>query len=130
MNSFNHYAYGAIGDWMYRVSAGIETMGPGYKHIVIQPHPTQKLEYSKASFESSYGTISSGWEKKDGKVIVKVSIPVNTTATIILPATNQEKVTESGKPLSQNAYLKDIMAADNNLSMQAGSGDYVFEINN
>src|SRR5664280_1412849 len=130
MNSFNHYAYGAIGDWMYRVSAGIETMGPGYKHIVIQPHPTQKLEYSKASFESSYGTISSGWEKKDGKVIVKVSIPVNTTATIILPATNQEKVTESGKQLSQNAYLKDIKAADNNLSMQAGSGDYVFEINN
>ena len=130
MNSFNHYAYGAIGDWMYRVSAGIETMGPGYKHIVIQPHPTQKLEYSKASFESSYGTISSGWEKKDGKVIVKVSIPVNTTATIILPATIQEKVTESGKPLSQNAYLKDIKAADKNLSMQAGSGDYVFEINN
>jgi alpha-L-rhamnosidase len=128
MNSFNHYAYGAIGDWMYRVSAGIETMGPGYKHIVIQPHPTQKLEYSKASFESSYGTISSGWEKKDGKVIVKVSIPVNTTATIILPATIQEKVTESGKPLSQNVYLKDIKAADKNLSMQAGSGDYVFEI--
>jgi alpha-L-rhamnosidase len=128
MNSFNHYAYGAIGDWMYRVSAGIETMGPGYKHIVIQPHPTQKLEYSKASFESSYGTISSGWEKKDGKVIVKVSIPVNTIATIILPATTQEKVTESGKPLSQNVYLKDIKAADKNLSMQAGSGDYVFEI--
>ena len=43
MNSFNHYAYGAIGDWMYRVSAGIETMGPGYKHIIIQPHPTKKL---------------------------------------------------------------------------------------
>ena len=128
MNSFNHYAYGAIGDWMYRVSAGIETMGPGYKHIVIQPHPTQKLEYSKASFESSYGTISSGWEKKDGKVIVTVSIPVNTTASIILPATNQEKVTESGNPLSQNAYLKDIKAADKSLSMQAGSGEYSFEI--
>jgi alpha-L-rhamnosidase len=128
MNSFNHYAYGAIGDWMYRVSAGIETMGPGYKHIVIQPHPTQKLEYSKASFESSYGTISSGWEKKDGKVIVKVSIPVNTTATIILPATTQEKVTESGNPLSQNAYLKDIKEADQNIMMQTGSGEYSFEI--
>jgi len=67
-------------------------------------------------------------KKKDGKVIVKVSIPVNTIATIILPATTQEKVTESGKPLSQNVYLKDIKAADKNLSMQAGSGDYVFEI--
>ena len=71
MNSFNHYAYGAIGDWMYRVSAGIETMRAGYKHIVIQPHPTKKLNYSKASFESSYGTIASGWERKEGKIIVR-----------------------------------------------------------
>ena len=67
MNSFNHYAYGAIGDWMYRVSAGIETMGPGYKHVIIQPHPTTKLTYSKASFEGPYGTIASGWENKNGK---------------------------------------------------------------
>ena len=68
MNSFNHYAYGAIGDWMYRVSAGIETIGPGYKHILIQPHLSTRLNYAKASFESSYGTISSGWERKEGKV--------------------------------------------------------------
>ena len=45
MNSFNHYAYGAIGDWMYRVSAGIEILSPGYKHIAIQPHPTKRLQY-------------------------------------------------------------------------------------
>jgi alpha-L-rhamnosidase len=128
MNSFNHYAYGAIGDWMYRVSAGIETMGPGYKHIIIQPHPTKKLTYARASFESSYGTIVSGWEKKNGKIIVKIRIPVNTTAKIILPATSQDKVIENGKALSQNIYLKDIKASDNKLSMQAGSGEYVFEI--
>ena len=85
MNSFNHYAYGAIGDWMYRVSAGIETMDPGYKHIIIQPHPTKKLTYSKASFESSYGTVASGWERKGTKIIVSVKIPANTVATIILP---------------------------------------------
>jgi alpha-L-rhamnosidase len=128
MNSFNHYAYGAIGDWMYRVSAGIETMGAGYKHIIIQPHPTSKLAYSKATFESSYGTIASGWERKDGKVIVKVKIPVNTTATIILQSSGQDKVTETGKPLSQNSYLTDIKYSDNRLTMQAGSGDYTFEI--
>jgi alpha-L-rhamnosidase len=128
MNSFNHYAYGAIGDWMYRVSAGIETMGAGYKHIIIQPHPTSKLTYSKASFESSYGTIASGWERKDGKVIVKVKIPANTTATIILPAAAQNKVTETGKALSQNTYLTDIKFTDNQLTLQAGSGDYTFEI--
>jgi alpha-L-rhamnosidase len=128
MNSFNHYAYGAIGDWMYRVSAGIETMGAGYKHIIIQPHPTSKLTYSKASFESSYGTIASGWERKDGKVTVKVKIPANTTATIILPASSQNKVTETGKALAQDSYLTDIKFSDNQLTMQAGSGDYTFEI--
>ena len=130
MNSFNHYAYGAIGDWMYRVSAGIETMGPGYKHIILQPHPTGKLTYSRASFESSYGTIASGWERKDGKVIIKVMIPANTSATIILPAESKDKVTEEGKALSQNVYLKDIRTSDNKLTMQAGSGEYTFEINN
>jgi len=130
MNSFNHYAYGAIGDWMYRVSAGIEIQGAGYKNIIIQPHPSQKLEYSKASFESSYGTISSGWERKDGKVIVHVKIPANTSATIVLPSASQEKVTEGGKPLSQNVYLKDIKAIDKKVTMQAGSGDYTFEILN
>ena len=128
MNSFNHYAYGAIGDWMYRVSAGIETKGPGYRHIIIQPHPTKKLTFSKASFESSYGTIASGWERKEEKILIKVRIPENTSATIILPAASQDKVMESGKMLSQNVYLKDIKVADNKVSMQAGSGDYTFEI--
>jgi alpha-L-rhamnosidase len=127
MNSFNHYAYGAIGDWMYRVSAGLEILAAGYKQITINPHPTDKLTYSRASFESSYGTISSGWERKDGKVIIRVSIPANTSANIILPVENQDKVTENGKPLSQNLFLKDIKAVDKKITMQAGSGDYVFE---
>jgi alpha-L-rhamnosidase len=128
MNSFNHYAYGAIGDWMYRVSAGIETMGPGYRHIIIQPHTTDKMTYSKASLESPYGTIASGWERKDGKVTVKVIIPANTMATIILPVINANKVTESGMPLSQNIYLKDIKTSDNKIVLEAGSGEYSFEI--
>jgi alpha-L-rhamnosidase len=128
MNSFNHYAYGAIGDWMYRVSAGIETMGPGYKNIIVQPHPSKKLTFSRASFESSYGTIASGWERKEGKIIIKVTIPANTSATIILPTGNQDKVTEGGKALSLNIYLKDIKGSDNKLTLQAGSGDYNFEI--
>jgi alpha-L-rhamnosidase len=128
MNSFNHYAYGAIGDWMYRVSAGIETLGPGYKHIVIQPHPSIRLNYVKASFESSYGIIASGWERKDGKIIVRVRIPVNTTATIILPAETTSKVTEGGKPLTGNTGFSDIRTGNNKIMFETGSGEYVFEI--
>jgi alpha-L-rhamnosidase len=128
MNSFNHYAYGAIGDWMYRVSAGIETLGPGYKHIIIQPHSSKRLTYSRASFESSYGTIASGWERKDGRIIIKVRIPANTEASIILPAVSPDKVNEGGKALSQNIYLKDIKSTDNKVVIEAGSGEYTFEI--
>lgn len=90
MNSFNHYAYGAIGDWMYRVVAGIEIGEPGYKHIIIQPHADKRLSYAKASYESGYGKIASGWEIKDGNVVVNVTIPANTTATVILPGTTKE----------------------------------------
>jgi alpha-L-rhamnosidase len=128
MNSFNHYAYGAIGDWMYRVSAGIETMDAGYKHILIQPHPYKRLDYARASFESSYGTISSGWERKGDKIIIKVSIPANTTATIVLPATDASKVTEGGKPISGDNFFVDLNSAGNKVMFETGSGDYVFEI--
>jgi alpha-L-rhamnosidase len=127
MNSFNHYAYGAIGDWMYRVSAGIELLTPGYKHIIIQPHPSKRLNYAKASFESSYGTIASGWERKDGKIIVKIKIPANTRATIILPVNIASKVTESGKTISGNTDFTDVRTAGNDLLMEAGSGEYSFE---
>ncbi|MEI6047876.1 MAG: family 78 glycoside hydrolase catalytic domain [Bacteroidota bacterium] len=127
MNSFNHYAYGAIGDWMYRVSAGIETMGPGYKHLILQPHPSKKLTYSKASFESSYGTVASGWERKGTKIIVSVKIPANTLATIMLPVNSTSKATENGKSISENKNFSDIRIDGNKLLVEAGSGDYVFE---
>lgn len=127
MNSFNHYAYGAIGDWMYRVSAGIETASPGYKHIIIQPTLTNHLTYAKASFESAYGTIRSGWERRDGTITVKVRIPANTTATIMLPVEASSKVTEGGKPISAISDFSNIRTTDKRIVFEAGSGDYVFE---
>lgn len=127
MNSFNHYAYGAIGDWMYRVSAGIEALKPGYKQILIQPNPDERLRYSKASFESPYGTIESGWEINDGKITVRTKIPANTTAIINLPVDDPKKVTEGGKQLSENINLSDIKIIDKKVIMSAGSGEYIFE---
>jgi alpha-L-rhamnosidase len=127
MNSFNHYAYGAIGDWIYRVSAGIEIGKPGYKHIIIQPHPTKRLEYSKASYESSYGTIVSGWERKEKKIIVSVRIPANTTATVILPVKEASLVTEKGKSITENILFTGIKINKNQVLFEAGSGNYTFE---
>lgn len=127
MNSFNHYAYGAIGDWMYRVSAGIEIKEPGYKQFIIQPHPTEKLTYSKASFESSYGTIASGWERVGKNAVITVKIPHNTSATIKLPVSAASKVSENGKSLSENLNFSGIRIEGKNLLFEAGSGDYKFE---
>ncbi|MGB7848388.1 MAG: alpha-L-rhamnosidase C-terminal domain-containing protein, partial [Candidatus Acidiferrum sp.] len=94
MNSFNHYAYGAIGEWMYRVVAGIgmDEKQPGYKHILIEPRPGGGLKYAKASVESMYGRVSSGWEITKGKMKLKVEIPANTTATVGLPSGRVEEV--------------------------------------
>lgn len=127
MNSFNHYAYGAIGDWMYRVSAGIETSGAGYRHLVIQPHPTKKLTYSRASFESLYGTVASGWERKNNRIIVSVKIPPNCSATISLPVDSAAKITGNGSGISDNSIFSDIRLSGDRLLFEAGSGDYIFE---
>ncbi len=127
MNSFNHYAYGAIGDWMYRVSAGIETSSAGYKSLILQPHPAKRLEFSRASFESPYGTIKSGWEKSGDKIIIKVSIPANTSATVVIPFPDADKITEKGIAIKDKKEFSDILVKNNNVTLVAGSGDYIFE---
>ena len=127
MNSFNHYAYGAIGDWMYRVCAGIEIGTAGYKHIVIQPHPTDSLNDAKATFNSNYGEIVSGWKKTATGSTFSIKIPANTTATIKLPANSLNNITEHGEPLGN---LKNYAPKfeNNIISMEVGSGEYVFEL--
>jgi len=128
MNSFNHYAYGAIGDWMYRLSAGIGNASPGYKEIMIQPSLTKKLSFSKASFESPYGTIASGWERKDGKVLLNVRIPANTKATICLPVKSADMVSVNGMALSSSPGLTNILIKGDKVLVDSGSGEYLFEI--
>ena len=94
MNSFNHYAYGAIGMWMYSVVAGIgiDEVQPGYKHIVIAPRPGGGLTFARASVESEYGRVASGWEIRDGKFVLKAEVPANTTATVKTPGGRVEEV--------------------------------------
>lgn len=87
MNSFNHYAYGAIGDWMYRVVAGIDTKAdqPGYKGIIVKPTLDNRLTSASAEYQTYYGKIRSSWKIEGGKVVLDVEIPPNTKATIYVP---------------------------------------------
>ena len=127
MNSFNHYAYGAVGDWMYRVVAGVEIdpTQPGYKHFFIQPQLTDKLTYATASLQSNYGEIASGWQRQNGKTKMTVKIPVNTTATIKIPHATLAAITERGSPLTENFPAAKV--TNGIVELTVGSGDYVFE---
>ena len=126
MNSFNHYAYGTIGDWMYRVVAGIEIGKPGYEQIIISPKPDAKLGYAKATYESRYGRIESGWELDDNHLKVNVVIPPNTRAKIILPNTTLSQVAENEKSISLK--FKDAKELDGNVVFEVGSGNYEFDV--
>ena len=85
MNSFNHYSYGSVGDWLYRVVAGIRETSPGYRTLKLAPTLTKGLESVRAQFESVYGTVVSGYECKEGKLRVFVTVPANCTARVVIP---------------------------------------------
>lgn len=86
MNSYNHYAYGAVADWMYGVAAGINTSEdkPGYEHIVLKPMPSKQLSYVKASVDTRRGTVKSAWEIDGDSVTYRFTVPAGATADIIL----------------------------------------------
>jgi alpha-L-rhamnosidase len=87
MNSFNHYAYGAIGQWMHECIAGLapDPAQPGYKHFFIQPAPGGPLTSARAELETPYGKASSAWILKNGTLHLEALVPPNTTATLMLP---------------------------------------------
>jgi alpha-L-rhamnosidase len=128
MNSFNHYSYGAIGDWMYRVVAGIDTYAdePGYKHTRIMPHVGGDLTYANADLKTYYGTVSSHWKIENGKLQLDVEIPVNTKATIYIPTNATEAITEGDISLSSVKDLKFVGKEGNYIVVEVGSGKYHF----
>jgi alpha-L-rhamnosidase len=81
MNSYNHYAYGAVADWVYGVAAGIQTVeeAPGFAKAVIAPHPDKRLGWLKASLETRHGKISSHWYAFEGGWRYEIETPVDTT---------------------------------------------------
>lgn len=85
MNSFNHYAYGAIGAWLYKTVAGINPGDAGYKHVILQPQPGGDLTFARATLETPYGTLISDWQLENGVFRYTVTVPPNTTTTVRLP---------------------------------------------
>ncbi|EOS38352.1 hypothetical protein C808_02553 [Lachnospiraceae bacterium M18-1] len=102
MNSLNHYAYGSIGDWMYRKVAGINQLEPGYHRFCIRPMFVKGIEETHAELESPYGKIVSEWRCKNKKIYVKIVVPENTSARIYLP--EKEDVIETGSGTYEYEY--------------------------
>lgn len=128
MNSYNHYAYGAIGDWLYGVVAGIETdeAAPGYKRILLQPHMDEGLTYARASYESMYGTIGSGWTRhEDGSVDYAFEVPANTTAVVRLSGADGRTVLVNGQELAGSGdVLGEARRTGETVEFGIGSGRY------
>jgi alpha-L-rhamnosidase len=119
MNSFNHYAYGAIGDWLYSLVAGIDIdpAQPGYKHIVLHPRPGGTLTFARATYESLYGRIESEWQREGDGFEWRVVIPPNTTATVFVPANADAEITLDGQSVP-------VARSRDNIILHLGAGEY------
>ncbi|WP_163712554.1 alpha-L-rhamnosidase [Mangrovibacterium lignilyticum] len=130
MNSFNHYAYGAVGDWLYQTVAGLQAdpKTPGYKKIVVKPTPTEQLQFAKAKFQSMYGWIRSEWERSESCFTQTVEFPANTSARVYLLADEKSIVLEDGKPIGNREDIRVSGREGDYLVVEVGSGTYVFQI--
>jgi alpha-L-rhamnosidase len=105
MTSFNHYALGAVADWLHRTVAGLAPVEPGYRRIAIQPRPGGGLSHASAQHLTPYGIAKCAWTIQDGKMEIEVIVPPNATASVRLPGMDGKPVeVESGTHNWSYAY--------------------------
>jgi len=135
MNSFAHYSFGAVCEWMFTSLAGIDTDGAGYRHILIQPNPPsggggkqpQHIDWVRAHYDSIRGRISTSWRRSGGRFILEATIPANTRATVSLPARDQDSISVDGHKLAERPEVKFLRMNGNRALLETGSGNYRFE---
>jgi len=134
MNSFSHYSFGAVSEWMFQSVAGIDTDGPGYRKLLLRPGPPATgsnpdrapINWAKATYQSIHGPIVTDW-KRDGKRFeYRVTVPTNTTATLYLPATGSASITEGGRPLAKSEGARLLRQEGDRAVIALESGTYQF----
>jgi alpha-L-rhamnosidase len=130
MNSFNHYSFGAIGQWMMAYSLGIQRGEVGFKNFILQPEPdpTGQMTYAKGYYDSPYGRINSSWKTAGNSLVYTATVPANTKATLYLPAPSASAVTEAGKPAAKAKGIKFLKYANGKAVYELASGSYVFSV--
>jgi alpha-L-rhamnosidase len=140
MNSFNHYAYGAIGQFLYQYVAGIDidSDDPGYKYSIIRPvpHSASSIRWAGASLETPYGLLSSKWHFFEDQWIIDVSVPPNTRSSIHIPLAANEssenyapsRIFVDGQTPEENQYVTITHANTGQMVLAVGSGDYCISV--
>jgi alpha-L-rhamnosidase len=133
-----HACFVSPGSWFYQGLAGIrpDESGPGFKKIIIKPAIVGDLTWVKCSYDSVHGKIVSNWKREAGKLTMDVTIPINTTATVYVPARDEAGVAESGpstslragKPAGKVEGVKFLRMENGAAVYKVGSGRYVFEV--
>lgn len=130
MNSFNHYAYGAVAEWLYRYAAGIDgdPEDPGFHRIILHPQFDAEVGELQATYDSPYGPITSGWKVAGDTVTWNVVIPPNTTALLYFPADVPTRILEGGKDVRQSPGISPLLMESGKAIFEAGSGSYTFTL--
>jgi alpha-L-rhamnosidase len=128
MNSFNHYAYGAVGSWMYQTLGGIniDPGAPGYAHFVIQVQPGGGFTHARTEHDSPFGTIRTDWILKGGRMNLNVVIPANSAAMLRVPRTQIADVTESRRPIRLGDGITGARQEAEGAVLELGAGQYRF----
>ena len=127
MNSFNHYAYGAVADWMFQHLGGLQILEPGYKKSRIAPLVGHGgLSHAQCSLRTPYGLLACEWKLVDGNLTLAVTVPANTSAEVVIPAANAEAVHEGNASAVSAPGVKESAFQNGRLTLLVGSGRYEF----
>jgi alpha-L-rhamnosidase len=135
MNSFAHYSFGAVCEWMFQTLAGIDTDGAGYRKLIIRPSPAasggnpdaKPIDWVKACYRSLNGPVSCEWRQTEKRFTLKLTIPANVTATVYLPARDSRSIRESGKGLEKSPFIRFLRMEGDRAVLEVESGAYSFE---
>ncbi|MDR3459659.1 MAG: family 78 glycoside hydrolase catalytic domain [Verrucomicrobiae bacterium] len=126
--SLNHWTHSAVSEWLWRNLAGLnpEEQHPGYENFTIHPRPTREVSWCQASYESIRGRILSHWRWAGDNLSLTIAIPVNTVATVFVPTSNPDGVTESGRPAAHSPGVEWVRSEPGAVVYRVQSGDYLF----